>query len=244
MAYTGSWTNLTDANESGGTYKASNTTASTATFSFVGIGIFWMADPWSDLGKAKVYMDGVLDATVSTYSPSNLYQIPVYSRTDLDPGPHTLTIEVTGTNVTASTDTFVDIDAFDVVSPATRYEETNGSVTYAGTWSNASDTNASGGSYQSSSSAGASATFTFTGSQVSWISDVWWDLGIANVYIDGVLDTTVDLYNPANLYQQVVYTKSGLVSGTHTIKIEVTGTKNAASGNDYIDLDAFDVTSP
>ena len=84
---------------------------------------------------------------------------------------------------------------------------------------------------------------TFTGTGVKWISDVWWDLGKARVYIDGVLDATVDLYSAEGKYQQVVYSKSALALGTHTIRIEVTGTKNVASGDTLIDIDAFEVTN-
>ena len=42
--------------------------------------------------------------------------------------------------------------------------------------------------------------------------------------------------------QAVNFTASGLASGPHTLAVEVTGTKNAASSDFIIVVDAFDVT--
>jgi hypothetical protein len=61
------------------------------------------------------------------------------------------------------------------------------------------------------------------------------------VYVDAVLQATVDTYNPTRLSQQQLFTKSGLASGKHSIKIVVKGTKNAASKGHYVIVDAFNV---
>ncbi|HLC42881.1 MAG TPA: putative Ig domain-containing protein, partial [Methylomirabilota bacterium] len=127
----------------------------------------------------------------------------------------------------------------------TRYEQTSSAIAYAGTWSNNSNSGASSGSFRSStdSTTPASATFTFTGIGVSWISDVGSNLGIASVYLDGVLDATVDLYNSTRRWQQTVYSRTGLILGAHTLRIVVTGTKNPSSSARRIDVDAFDVVN-
>jgi subtilase family serine protease len=45
-------------------------------------------------------------------------------------------------------------------------------------------------------------------------------MGNVDVYIDGVFQTNVNLYvSGPRQSQQVVYTKTGLPNGTHTIKI-------------------------
>ena len=61
---------------------------------------------------------------------------------------------------------------------------------------------------------------------MKWIGykDPW--SGIANVYVDGTLKTQVDSYSASGQAQQVLYTIAGLSSGSHTLVIEVTGTKN------------------
>ena len=54
---------------------------------------------------------------------------------------------------------------------------------------------------------------------------------------------TVDTYAATAEVQAVIYTASGLPSGSHTLVIEVTGLRNAAANDSIIVVDAFDVTS-
>jgi alpha-L-fucosidase 2 len=71
-----------------------------------------------------------------------------------------------------------------------------------------------------SETAGATAQYTFTGTGVDYLSERNGDMGTVDVYIDNVLQTTVNLNTTgARQVQQVVYTKSGLANGNHTIKI-------------------------
>jgi hypothetical protein len=88
----------------------------------------------------------------------------------------------------------------------------------------------------------ARATLTFTGRAVSWIGyrDQW--SGIARVYVDGVIQGTIDTYAASTQAQAAVYTASGLTDGTHTLEIEVTGTHSAASGGSWVWVDALIVT--
>src|SRR5439155_9521485 len=81
------------------------------------------------------------------------------------------------------------------------------------------------------SAAGATATFTFTGTEVSWIGCPCELCGIAKVRGDGALVAMVDNFaatRPAA--SGVIFTASGLAAGSHTLVIEVTGTANASSG--------------
>lgn len=89
-----------------------------------------------------------------------------------------------------------------------------------------------------SNNTNAYAQYTFTGTSISWIGTRNTDHGKANVYIDGVLDSTVDTYGSYAL-QQVLYQKTGLTNASHTIKIVVTNTKNASSSGYFQDIDAF-----
>jgi hypothetical protein len=86
------------------------------------------------------------------------------------------------------------------------------------------------------------ATLTFSGTAVSWLGyrDEW--SGIARVYLDGVMQATIDTYASPAQAGAVLYTVAGLAGGAHTLVIEVTGTHNAASGGSWVWLDAFDVT--
>ena len=68
--------------------------------------------------------------------------------------------------------------------------------------------------------------------------------GIARVYVYGELKATVDTYSPTTMSQTVMFSVSNLKppNGTHTITIEATGTKNAASTGAWVWVDAFQVT--
>jgi alpha-amylase len=127
----------------------------------------------------------------------------------------------------------------------TRVEDASGSIAYTGTWFVNSYPAHSGGTARGSVDTGSRATLTFTGSSVTLIAykDEW--SGIARISIDGVLAGNVDFYaDPAAPHAQVpVFTSGGLGGGTHTIAVEVTGTRNPASASAWIWLDAFDVTS-
>src|SRR5437867_9876082 len=111
---------------------------------------------------------------------------------------------------------------------------------YPGTWYSNSMSVHSGRSAALALSKGARATFAFNGTAAKWIGykDPW--SGIANVYVDGALKTQVDSYSASGQAQQVLYTITGLSSGSHTLVIEVTGTKNPSAQSAWIWVDAFD----
>jgi hypothetical protein len=124
-----------------------------------------------------------------------------------------------------------------------RIEQTDARVALAGTWFTHTRSEHSGGSAILAMDAGSTATLSFTGTGVRWIGlrDAW--AGIAKVYVDGVLRETVDTYSAAQLRQNVLFDTAGLAPGPHTLRIEVTGTRNAASGGSWVWVDAFEVSS-
>jgi len=76
------------------------------------------------------------------------------------------------------------------------------------------------GSWNETMEAGEVASFGFTGTGVRWLSNVQGNMGKANVYIDNVLQGTIDL-TAANLegYNKVVFEKKSLTDGDHTLRI-------------------------
>jgi hypothetical protein len=67
---------------------------------------------------------------------------------------------------------------------------------------------------------GATAQYTFTGTGIDYLSEKNGDMGNVDVYIDGAFQANVNLnVSGARQSQQVVYSKSGLAGGPHTIKI-------------------------
>ncbi|MGW0879760.1 N-acetylmuramoyl-L-alanine amidase [Streptomyces sp. NPDC002671] len=98
------------------------------------------------------------------------------------------------------------------------------STTRTGTWAQRSSTSYLGGHSYSSSSAGASISWTFTGRSVAWIVSRASTSGQAYIYVDGTKVTTVDLKSSTTLYRQAIWTKTWSSSAKHTLKIVVAGT--------------------
>ena len=103
------------------------------------------------------------------------------------------------------------------------------------------DSRLSGGRHIYSDATGSAATLTFTGTEVTWLGLKGRDFGKAAVYLDGVAQGIVDLYNNGYLFQQVMFSVSGLSNSAHTLRIEVTGQKNPLATWTNVGVDAFDV---
>jgi beta-N-acetylhexosaminidase len=114
-------------------------------------------------------------------------------------------------------------------------EQTSRAITYHGTWTPVANSYASGGTLRYSTAAGASASYTFTGTSVSWVAYRGANRGEAAVYVDGLYRATVNLHSTTYWARQIVYAVSWPTSGTHTLKIVNLGT----SGHSRIDVDAF-----
>jgi hypothetical protein len=129
-----------------------------------------------------------------------------------------------------------------VATTTVLYQETSSNVQYSGTWYPNSGSFNIGGSAVLAMDAGSQAKFTFTGTGVKWIgfSDPW--SGIAQVYLDGALVTTVDTYSATQQAQATQYSVSGLSNAAHTLTIAVTGNHDSPSAGAWVWINAFDVT--
>jgi len=89
---------------------------------------------------------------------------------------------------------------------------------------------------------GAVATFSFTGIKARYYGFKRDDLGYANIYVDGVFQTSIDCYNSSGMYDVLLYETAELSNGPHTLAVEVAGTCNPASTaplEPEINIDAF-----
>jgi hypothetical protein len=216
-----------------------------ARFRFTGTTVRWIGfrSPWAGIGR--VYVDDVFVSELDLYATTEQVQAVVYSTTGLTNGVHTLTVESTGQKNPASADYAVVVDAFEV-SPAspppvvgTRVEETGLSLSAGWTTDAQPVRGWSGGTATTSATTGAQATLGFVGTEVRWVGLRGPQTGIARVYLDGSFDAEVDTYAPTET-QAVVYTTTGLAAGRHTLRIDVTGARNAASTGSFIVVDAVD----
>ncbi|WP_327369113.1 peptidoglycan recognition protein family protein [Streptomyces sp. NBC_01217] len=98
------------------------------------------------------------------------------------------------------------------------------SATKTGTWTTKSSTSYLGGKSYSSSSKGASLSWTFTGRSVALVASRASSSGQVYVYVDGVKVSTVDLKSSTTKYRDALWTKSWSSSAKHTVKIVVVAT--------------------
>lgn len=117
-------------------------------------------------------------------------------------------------------------------------------IDYAGDWEEAEDSTAAEGTLKLASAAGATATFTFTGTGIRYLSATGTDFGKAEVRVDegtpevvtGHVDS--DQNKPA---QQVLFQRSGLTPGQHTITVRALGEAAEGGTGTRISVDAFEV---
>jgi len=233
----------------------------TASFSFTGTSVRWIGRRNKEGGIARLSVDGRDAIEVDLYSEPNEIRTSVITLYDLGQGPHTLTIEVTGTKNRKASSNVVTVDAFEVEPQIlSRFQEMDPDVTLTAGWIQDSSGTWSGGGVASgldprfggmryTETAGEKATVKFRGTSIAWSGYRGPDGGIAIVRLDGGEPKEVDTYSPKFKAQVVVFTATGLADTNHTLTIEMTGRRNpaaipTATGPVRIVVDAFEVTTP
>ena len=120
---------------------------------------------------------------------------------------------------------------------ARSYPEHSAAIAYRGSWGDARNGGYTGGNVAWSKTPGATATFTFTGSSVSWIGPVGPTRGLALVRIDGRAVTRVDLWRSSFVARAVLFKRSFAAAGRHTLTIEVLSMPR----HPYVAIDGFAV---
>lgn len=123
------------------------------------------------------------------------------------------------------------------------WDDPDSALQYAGSWSHVGNQSYTGGDYKKTESfsnkAGDSLTVPFDGTAIRWIGSKTNNHGNADVYLDGTKVATVDDSGAES--QAVVFQKTGLPAGAHTLKIVVAGNHASGSTDNYVAIDAIDV---
>ena len=119
------------------------------------------------------------------------------------------------------------------------YSEHSGAIRYRGSWAGAASSRYIGGRVAWSRNPGSTATFTFTGSSVSWIGPEGPTRGRALVLLDGRAVARVDMWRSSFVPRAVLFKRSFHTSGRHTLTIKVLSTP----GHPYVAIDQFVVRS-
>lgn len=177
-------------------------------------------------------------------SPDNS-RIVDTARRNPDTGTQFHVLRHSDSTSTSDDTTHVSID-LNAKPIAYTYDDNDAALDYSGSWSHVAGQSYTGGDYKKTESfskvAGDSLTVPFTGTAVRWIGSRTDNHGYADVYLDGVLQTTVDDSGSGN--QAVLFGKSGLTDGPHTLKIVVDGRHGSGSTDDYVSVDAIDLSVP
>ncbi len=123
----------------------------------------------------------------------------------------------------------------------TRVEEQRPAITESAGWSMLSIPAASTGFALVSDTPGETVTLDYVGTDVRLIGAVGPNFGIVELWLDGVLQTTVDLYSPAVAHQQAIYESTGVPFGEHTLLLVQTANQNPASSGFRAVVDAYDI---
>src|SRR5206468_659852 len=160
--------------------------------------------------------------TASPYSVS-------WNTTTVGNGSHTLTAVARDAAGNRTTSSPVSVTVSNASPPpVTRFDTTPATLAPAAACSHVTnattDQALSGGQAMFAGASGATASFTFSGTGVSWIGFHCEQCGIASVSLDGTVVATVDTYAPSRpASSEAMYSTTGLVSGSHALVVEVTG---------------------
>ncbi|MEO5705376.1 MAG: glycosyl hydrolase family 18 protein [Candidatus Limnocylindrales bacterium] len=116
-------------------------------------------------------------------------------------------------------------------------QQTTSYLSWKGIWGTAYRDEYSSGSVRYATAVGASATYSFTGRAIAWVTTMAANRGAAKVYLDGVLVATVDTYGAATSVRRIMFAKTWSSSGFHTLRIVIVGTL----GRERVDIDALEV---
>jgi subtilisin family serine protease len=125
-----------------------------------------------------------------------------------------------------------------VTAPATvprAVQDTSRAITWTGAWRRSVAKAASGGSTHSTYIRGHAATLAFHGRGIALVAPFGPRQGRLQVWIDGVLAATLNEHATRSIARHVMFTRTGLVDGDHTIRIVALGT----AGHSRVDVDAF-----
>jgi hypothetical protein len=90
---------------------------------------------------------------------------------------------------------------------------------------------------------GQTVTVTFTGRQITFFGVRDPQHGIGAISIDGGPESTVDFFAASRAGNVQMFTSPMLASGTHTLRLRVTGTRNTSATNTFVVPDRVDILS-
>jgi N-acetylglucosamine-6-sulfatase len=231
----GGWALVTDDNASSENYSTTTAAWNTARFvSDVATEVAIITYRGPDQGLMRVKIDGIEQPEVDLYAPTPEYR-HVVRYGDLSLARHTIVVSPRNQRNPESVNAYIRIDAFDAAGKV--IENDNSMVTYSG-WAGVNRAGAYLKSYRQSSTMRAALTFFVERQTFTLITARGPAFGIADIYINGSLHQSIDLYSPTLMLQQEIVI-TGPTTTSKPIRIEVSGRKNPASSGTTIVFDGI-----
>ncbi len=201
-----------------------NGTSATINFTGSSMRLFMPVSP--DSGRFAITLDGRAQGTFSAYNPEYISHAMTYSASGLLQGVH----DVTVTKVDGGR---LQLDYYEADSFVNVNNDGSG-IMYNGSWGYSANRNAGDfdNDVQYTSTNGDSAAISFIGTGIELYMPTNSDYGSFDVSIDGVFQGSFSAINPTYMPQVKTFSKTGLMSGPHTLTFTKT------SGN-YMQLDYY-----
>ncbi|MEK3884666.1 glycosyl hydrolase family 28-related protein [Paenibacillus sp. PL2-23] len=228
--------------------SGSDTQAPTVPQSFVSTGVTtttasfsWSASS-DNVGVAgyRIYRNSILVGTTASlaFTDTSLTPDTTYSYT-------IKAYDAANNESSASSAVSVTTDEVPSGTPLTVNNATTGTglhqFNFNGTWTAGSNVDSYNGDNHWSNVTNAYYEVKFEGTQAKLYSEKWTNMGIVAVSIDGGAETMVDLYQSTRQHIALVYTSPVLADDEHTLRVRITGNRNASSTGNYHVADRVDV---
>lgn len=229
----------------------SNQAGDTVSIRFLGTNLKYYGAKANNHGIVAFSIDNGAETNVDCYAGSRSANELLFDTGILPYGEHVVKVRVTGQKNANAADYYMNADKIEVSgnsSQVTVNDHTTGTgenqFNYVGTWAPGGG---GSGFYQGdnywSNTKDSYLSFGFTGTSLKYYCSKEANLGIAAFSIDNGKEQMVDLYQANSVYQQLVYEASGLTPGSHTLKVRVTGNKNAAASDCCVVADKIEVSN-
>ena len=207
------------------------------------VDLSWTASPETDLDGYRLYRSTIPDSgftPLTTNALKMLRRVASYHDTELLNGVRYY-YALTAIDQNGNESPVSDVVYAKPAAGLGIHQDNDPGIAYSGNWWNNGSWQASGGQFYRANSIDSSASLVFEGTGIRWISWLNYYGGKAEVYLDGQDEGTVDLYRPNDEVQNIIWQKTNLPYGYHTLTIQNTVYKNPASNGNELSLDALEV---